>query len=316
MLVRMYELFCGKNPQTSVRNQYSSRLIRSFACVAVFVVFCWIRLLSRSMISASTSMSYEHVDPTVVCNISDAALLQHTLYREFPAFYQWMRQKKAIEEAFATLEYDRKFGRRQENEAVLCEDGFCNVASGGIYLCPPVLQGLRSVVQHIGGPVCVVGSGSFSTEAWLLHTTAVDVVTFDLLNSHYKIKLVESLRTTFPDRRWTIHAGPFEGNKQKHACKAIMFDTNIRGYLSVMHWQTIETTLTDAKPYMWVVESKWLEYPSYCANSTMCRFDPYGKTETKDGCFPDWSVVPQNMHPDVLKTGNSFNVEYQFGKWN
>ena len=120
----------------------------------------------------------------------DAAPLQQTLYRDFPAFYRWMLQKKDIEEAFATLEYDRKFGHGEETKYARCENGFCNVASGGFYLCPPVLQGIRSVV-HVGGPVCVVGSGSFATESWLLHTTTSKYPDFQkagLLNNFGSIK--------------------------------------------------------------------------------------------------------------------------------
>ena len=65
----------------------------------------------------------------------------------------------------------------------------------------------------------------------------------------------------------------------------------------------------------WIQQNNWVDFKTYCASSG-CAFQHLGTTRTKDGsCYPDMSVVPNNMHPEVLKAGDSWYERYQFGKW-
>ena len=160
-----------------------------------------------------------------------------------------------------------------------------------------------------------MGSGSLVIEAWVLETTELDVVSFDLFVTEHQRRIAERLRAVYDSSRWTQVRGSFENSTEHVRCGAIVFDTNIRGHLNRLHWKRIEELLTLENPVMWIQQNNWVDFKTYCASSG-CAFQHLGTTRTKDGsCYPDMSVVPNNMHPEVLKAGDSWYERYQFGKW-
>ena len=230
-----------------------------------------------------------------------------------------MLERKEIEENWALHEYEKDSSEySQTTRKVHCkESGSCNVATGGLYLCPAVLLGVREVAKTISShqKFCVVGSGSLVIEAWILETTELEVVSFDLFVTEHQRRIAERLRVIYDSSRWTQVRGAFENSTERVRCGAIVFDTNIRGHLNQLHWKKIEELLTLENPVMWIQQNNWADFKTYCASSG-CAFQHFGTTRTKDGsCYPDMSIVPKNMHPAVLKAGNSWYEQYQFGKW-
>lgn len=246
--------------------------------------------------------------------ILDASILQSTLYRSFPQFYDWMLQRKTIEEQLSGQEYRELGGSVNQEGEVHCLQDHCNVATGGMYLCPHVLYGILAVLRNISGPFCIVGSGSLTLEAWVLAVSNLDVVSFDLFDEKYQQMVAETIKMSFGKSRWTQISGPFEDNEKIMPCGAIVFDTNIRGDLNLQHWRKIETTLSKDNPYMWVQSNNWREFSNFCHDKS-CAFEHMGATRAINGCFPDKSVIPANMHPEVLKVGDSYDEVYQFGQW-
>jgi hypothetical protein len=117
-------------------------------------------------------------------------------------------------------------------------------------------------------------------------------------------------------KRWTQVTGPFENNSQHVPCSAIIFDINLVGEINKLHWKVIDSTLVSNNPYMWVQHNNWRDFPDFC-EETRCSFEHLGHTKTtEDTCFPDKTVIPNNMHPLVLSGGDEWSESYQFGKWN
>lgn len=136
-----------------------------------------------------------------------------------------MLRRKAIEEAWSTHEYnvDERKSKSVYSDRVHCKpSGRCDVASGGLYLCPPVVYGVREVLRRldVGKKFCVVGSGSLVLEAWALETTSLDVVSFDLFNTEYQRLISETIRAMYDEARWLQVAGPFEANTVRARCGA------------------------------------------------------------------------------------------------
>ena len=254
-----------------------------------------------------------------LCEI-DGSPLQKTLYKSHPTFYDFMLRRKEIEEAWSAHEYnvDKRKSKSVYSDRVHCKpSGHCDVATGGLYLCPPVVYGVLEVLRRldVGKKFCVVGSGSLVLEAWALDATNLDVISFDLFNTEYQRRISETIRTMYDETRWLQVAGPFEENTVRARCGAIVFDTNIAGPLNRLHWAKLEETLTIENPYMWVQHNNWEDYAAYCSN-VGCGFHHFGSTRVKDNeCCPDNTVIPSNMHPAVLDAGNSWNEQYQFGRW-
>ena len=144
-------------------------------------------------------------DWTPLCEI-DAAALQKSLYASHPKFYSWMLERKEIEENWVLHEYEKDSSEYSQTKKVHCKtSGGCNVATGGLYLCPAVLLGIREVATTISSrqKFCVVGSGSLVIEAWVLETTELDVVSFDLFVTEHQRRIAERLRAVYDSSRWT-----------------------------------------------------------------------------------------------------------------
>ena len=231
-----------------------------------------------------------------------------------------MLRRKEIEEEWSTHEYniDKRKPKSTHSGRVRCKpNGHCDVATGGMYLCPPVLYGIKEILDTLRErqKFCVVGSGSLVLEAWTLETTNIDVVSFDTFDTEYQRRIADTIRSTYGESRWVQVVGPFERNTIHVRCGAIVFDTNIAGALNVLHWKKVEETLTIENPYMWVQQNNWANYAAHCA-STLCGFRHFGSTSVRNGsCYPDSTVIPRNMHPAVLDAGNEWNERYEFGRW-
>lgn len=303
------------------KNRSAVRRTCKFVVVFGFLYFARLihdvfreRTSSSSQFGVATMSALANCTLAPLCEL-DAAKLKNTLYRSHPKFYKWMLQRKRIEERWSTYEYDKLSGSNTaHSDDVRCINGHCNVATGGAYLCPHVLQGIEHVIRTLKEPFCVVGSGSLSIEAWVLATSELDVVSFDLYNTEYQRRIAQTLFDSLGKARWTQVTGPFESNIRHVRCGAIFFDTNIRGDLNKAHWAKIESTLTINDPFMWIMQNNMKDFNEYCS-AQRCGFERLGATKSKKGCFPDASVIPHNMHPAVVHGGDSWNEEYHFGKW-
>eukprot|EP01047_Picozoa_sp_COSAG01_P016888 COSAG01_NODE_879_length_12944_cov_9.811021_3_plen_592_part_00 len=260
---------------------------------------------------------------------TDGASLQNSLYRDPPTFYAAMLRRKAIEERWSTHEWEAATGSKAYPgiEAACAPSGdkygadVCNVATGGAYLCPPVLHLLREVLRQrvpSDGTFCVVGSGSMVLEAWALASRPnLRVVSFDLFNQEYKHRIAADIGHTFDSdsTRWDIIAGRFENLERDIPCSLIFYDTNIKGPINNQHWATIERHLVSSAPMMFVQSNNWDGYQSWCVPNG-CAFRPLGATKVdEDRCYPDRSIIPDNMHPAVLSQGDAWNEPYTLGKW-
>ena len=191
-----------------------------------------------------------------------------------------------------------------------CLGGTCNVASGGAYLCLPVMDFLVKIVDGMdGGLFCVVGSGSGKQESVVLAKNPnVTVVTFDLLDWEYQEAGVHDIANTFPFR-WRPVRGRFEHTAKSFGdiiagdrkCDFISFDTNLKGELNLRHWHMVNQFLQRPGTVMMIQHTTASDIAAYekrVAGKVPFTFKSLGQTQGK--CCPDENVVPNNMHPAVL----------------
>ena len=215
-----------------------------------------------------------------------------------------------------------------------CVDGVCNVASGGAYLCMPVMDYQMKIVENMdGGIACMVGAGSSKPESHMLAASPrVTVVTFDLFDDEYKEKIVQLVSETYGDR-WRPVRGRFEitsksfgdivmgGTDRK--CDFISFDTNNLGEaMNNRHWHMVNTFLQKPGTVMMVQSGSYAGYASYCAkDKAKCTFNTSGEVPANvvgnKKCCTDPGIVPSNMHPAVLGAigSDSWGEGYLLGMW-
>ena len=123
----------------------------------------------------------------------------------------------------------------------------------------------------------------------------------------------------YGSKNWNVHGGRFEMFKTDKTgfCDLIVFDTNLNGNINDKHWSVVEKYLKHDNTIMVVQHNTWTGYNSYCKTTSSCSFKHSGRLECNiDGCYPDMSIVPSNMHPAVLSQRHRWREAYQYGLWN
>jgi hypothetical protein len=246
------------------------------------------------------------------------------LQRANPLFYTntplhgLLKRITRIEEKFAIKEYLDAKSSKNSNCGTFCCGTHCRVATGGLYLCPPIYTLLNQVASALPrqSVACVVGTGSSRLEALFLSlSNALHVETYDLFNSVYKHMIYEEINKEYNDERWVMHGGRFENMVPNKTCDLIVFDTNLNGPINDQHWRVVDRYLKHKNTVMIIQHNTWSGYKSYCTTKK-CTFKHLGSLQSgSGGCFPDKSIMPSNMHPHVLSTGDSWNEGYQYGIW-
>ena len=254
---------------------------------------------------------------TTFNNYNNDANAEDTRFYSGKPLHKLLQNITRIEETYATKEFF-EVSSKKDPDCVHKDNGiFCNVATGGLYLCPPIYRFVRDLALRLPhkSTACVVGTGSSKLEALLLSLpNNLEVETYDLFKSQYKHFIFDSIVALYGKNRWKVHSGRFENASPKKKCDLVLFDTNLVGSVNDQHWKVVDKYLQHPGTIMLVQHATWEGYESYC-KPQKCTFKHRGHLGTKNGCYPDRSIIPKNMNPAVLSAGNGWNEGYQYGIW-